>query len=77
MARAPYAVSRKLQTPPPLAPAAPIVDTKPIPTYNNALCQMSDEEIEQENRALLEQLDGGTGQLYERVQGARWGEEKT
>ncbi|KAF8550542.1 hypothetical protein OG21DRAFT_395863 [Imleria badia] len=80
---APFVLSKQPQTHPPVAPAAPIVDPKPIPTDNDALlrqiheenarkiARMNEDEIEQEKRAILEQLGEGTGQLLRRVQEAR------
>lgn len=79
----PSVVSKNLQAHPPVAPTSPIVDSKPIPTDADALrrriheenartiARMSEAEVEQEKRAVLEQLGEGTEQLLRRVQEAR------
>ena len=80
---APSVVSKQPRTHPPVAPTAPIIDPKPIPTDTDALlrqideenartiARMSEDEINQEKRAILEQLGEDTGQLLRRVQEAR------
>lgn len=79
----PSIVSNKPQTHPPVAPTSPVIDPKPIPTDADALrrqiheenaraiARMSEADIEQEKRAVLEQLGDGTEQLLRRVQEAR------
>lgn len=79
----PSVVSKKPQADLPVAPTSPIIDSKPIPTDADALRRqiheenartigrMSEAEIEQEKRAVLEQLGDGTEQLLRRVQVAR------